>query len=215
MSYSFLQATTDTVGATTYTFAGQNLGSAASDRYIVVAVMSRKAGASTSISSVTVGGVTATIVAQTSNTVSNTSVTGIAIAAVPTGVTGDVVVTFGAATARCAIGLYRADNLLSATAHDTDNSTAADPTVNLDIPSSGFAVATGVTGTGGTGTTWTGLTEDYDNTMPSTRYSGASQSFSASESGRAITADFSASTESAGSFASWAFNPFLPKVVVF
>jgi hypothetical protein len=207
MSRSFLQATTDTGNLSTYTFTAQNLGTAAAGRYIVVAISSRKAGAATTITGVTIGGVTATIVTQVANTVTNTNVAGIAIAAVPTGATGDIVVTFGASMARCNIGVYRVDNLLSATPYDTDTSIANNPSVGLDVPY-GFAIGVGTTAVNGASTTWAGLTEDYDAVSEVAQvYTGASVDLLTAEAGRTMTATFTTASESAGVFASWGFVP--------
>lgn len=202
MTISFLQATTDTTDTNAYTFASQNLGTAASDRYIIVVAVARKGGASTTLSSVTIGGVSATIVKQVTNNVSNTDVAGIAIAAVPTGTTGDIVVTWGASMVRCAIMAYRATGI-NATAYDSDSSTSGNPSVSLDIPASGFAIGGGLTAASTT-TSWTGLTEDTDGTLESfVTYSSAHDEFPSGETGRTITMTFGSSTESAGVFASW------------
>lgn len=207
MALSFLQAAASTTDTNSYTFSSQNLGTAAADRYIVVAIATRKSGATTTISSVSVGGVSATIVVQQSNTVTNTCVSGIAIAAVPSDTTGDVVVTFGASVLRCGIALYRADNLFSATAFDTDNSAVQDPTVSLDIPGPGFAIGTATTGTA-TSTTWTGITEDHDTVLEAANsFTSASLSFGTGQVGLSLKADFAINNnENVGVFASWRFN---------
>lgn len=203
MALAFLQNTIDETDLTTYTFSSQNLGTAIADRHIIVNIFGRKAGATTNINSVTVGGVLATIVKQQSTTATNTSVCGIAIAAVPTGATGDIVIEFGAGLVRCAVSVYRATGLLSATAYDSDSSSANDPTVSLDVPY-GFAIGAALTATGST-IAWTGLTEDHDTAITSGRIGSASSVFTAPESARTITADFSSSLESSGVFASWRF----------
>ena len=118
MAFAHLQTTVDASDLTTYTFSSQNLGTAAPDRHIIVGVAARKGGSATTISSVTVGGVSATIVDQYSNSDSNSNISGIAIASVPTGTTGDIVVTFGAQMVRAVIAVYRATNLSSATEFD-------------------------------------------------------------------------------------------------
>jgi hypothetical protein len=206
MSVSFLQAATDNSDLTTYTFSAQNLGAAASDRHIIVAIATRKAGATFSVSSVTIGGVAATIVKQQAHTVTNTSISAIAIANVPTGATGDVVITFSTGVLRCGIGLWRADNLLTATPYDSDSSIASDPTVNLDTPI-GFAIGVGAP-SGAVNAAWTGLTERYDATFDTTfGHTGASDEFSANQAARTITIDFASGSESAGCFASWRYKP--------
>jgi len=202
MDIQYLQSAPDTSDTNAYTFSSQNLGTAASDRYIIVVAVARKAGASTTLSSISVGGVSATIVKQATNNVSNTDVAGVAIAAVPTGTTGDIVVTWGATMVRCAIMAYRATGI-DATAYDSDSSLSGNPSVSLDIPANGFAIGGGLTAASTT-TSWTGLTEDADGTLESfVTYSSASQSFVSAETGRTITMTFGSSTESVGVFASW------------
>lgn len=197
---TFLQAADDGTNLTTYTFAGQNLGAADAGRYIVVCVESRASLART-ISTVTVGGVSASIAVQVSN---GNNVAGIAIAAVPTGTTGDVVVTFSGSVLRAAVQLYRVLGIDSATPADFDSSAAADPTVNLDVPAGGVAFGCVLTTSTGT-TAWTGLTEDHDSVVESAvNVSSASGEFASTQTGLTITADVSASSTPVGAFASWA-----------
>lgn len=160
--YSFLQGATDASDLTTYTFAAQNLGAAAGGRHIIVCAQGRRTGTSATISSITVDGAPATIVDQVTNTATNTAVCGIAIVALPSGTSGDIVVTFSSGMIRCAIQVYRATGI-NATAYDTATSTTGDPSVALDVPN-GFAVGSGLTAASTTAV-WTGLTEDYDVTI--------------------------------------------------
>ena len=203
----FLQSATDTADQAAYTFASQNLGAASFDRHIIVTAVARKAGAAFALSSVTIGGVAATIVRQVTNTITNSDTAAIVIAKVPSGTTGDIVVTWDTTVLRCAIGVYRATGLDDLTEYDDDASTAADPTVTLDVPKNGFAIGAALTGAA-TSCAWTGLTEDADSTLESfVTYSWAHTSIVQGEAGRTMTADFGSSTESAGVFASWQFAP--------
>lgn len=193
MAFSYLQTTQDTGDKTTYTFSSQNLGTAASDRVIIVGIAARKAGAATTISSVTVGGVTASIPVSYSNSDGNSNISGIAVAEVPTGTTGDIVVTFGAGMVRAVITAWRATSLASTTPHDSLTDGSTDPTGTIDIPAGGFAVATALSNSVGT-TTWTGLTEHSDATLESfVTVSDASDEFVSTQTGRTITADFTGS----------------------
>lgn len=199
---SFLQAAEDAADQTTYTFAGQDFGAEASDRYIIVGIGSRDTGSGAkTVDSVTIGGVTATIVRQAQNATTNSTVGALAIAAVPTGLSGSVVVTFSEQMLRCGIGVWRIVGH-DPTAHDSDSSTATDPTVNLDIPANGSAVGFATTGNTGA-TTWTGLTESFDGNVDGLDYTGASDDFVTQQSGLTILANFSATADSVGIFASW------------
>lgn len=201
MSMSFLQGTTNTSDLTAYTFSSQNLGDAAADRYIIVCAESRS-GSTFDISTLTVGGVTATIIANSFNSSSNYGRAVMGIAAVPTGTTGDIVVTWSAGVVRCSIQVYRATELNSATPVDSDTSIADDPTVTLTV-GNGFAIGACGTGTPGSAT-WTNLTEDYD-TAPETNMTVSSASGATTPGSLEITCDFTGGATATGVFASWEF----------
>lgn len=204
---SFLQSAVSTSDLTTYTFSSQNFGDAASDRYIVVAITSMSVSGGT-ISSVTIGGVSASIDAQVTNSSSNYTVSGIAKAIVPTGTSGDIVVTFGAEQLRAGIGVYRLLGI-SSTPTDTDTSTAADPKGYLDIAAGGYAIAVAYTAETATATWYkkltNGFTERYDEDLEGagSRQSGASEGFVDAETNMDITCNFTASLNSAGVFVSY------------
>jgi len=89
------------------------------------------------------------------------------MAAVPTGTTGTVVVTFSGGETGCIIGVYAVTNLKSTTPISVvtvgpDNTiTSASATLTTRI--GGFVIATVATKENGvTGWTWTNATENYD-----------------------------------------------------
>ena len=154
------------------TFSSQSLGTASGDRYIVVGVTG-EAG-TTTVSSLTVAGVSATnvIVKQQSFTTAE-----IWIAAVPTGTTGDIVVNWGASQDCTGIGVW-AMYSANTTAHDTafDNSSSTVFSDTLTIPANGVAFACCSKNNTSTAT-WANLTEDYDeNRVAGRPHSGASTS---------------------------------------
>ena len=161
-SCTFTESDVDTSNTDVYTFSGKDFGDAATDRYIVVTT-GAPASAQT-LSSVTIGGVAATIVVQDDDDAS----AGIAIAAVPTGTTGDIVVTWSGSMFSCGIGVYRLTGLQSATA----SATASDVTITSDAVEASLEIPAGGCGIGyvywlssGTATrtaSWTNLTENFD-----------------------------------------------------
>lgn len=210
MEFAFLQAAADTANATIYTFSSQNLGTADAARYIIIAIQARGTTAGLTVSSVTIGGVAATISVQRTNSTSNYNVAALVIAAVPTGTTGDVVVTLSVEALRSAIKMYRAVGINSATASDTDSSVATHPTCALDVPAGGFAIGCACVAQGGGAaatTTWTGIAEDSD-VVVETNFTttSASQTFVAAQTGLTLTSTFSAvdGPSPVGVFASWA-----------
>ena len=209
MALSFLQSNTDAVDRTVYTFSGESLGAADADRRIIVAVHSRGIGTTRVISSATIGGQSATIVAQNTNTTSNSTTTAFLIATVATGTTGDIVITYDAEMLGCGIGVYRVTDITSSTPDDTAVSSADDPTQStLDVVAGGFAIACAYVGADDGSYAWTGLsTEDYDTTIEVGRHiSAASETFASAQTDLTITADFTGTAQqsvSSGSFASW------------
>lgn len=206
LEFSYLGETPDPANLTTYTFSSESLGAADANRYIIVGVVARKGGTTgCSITSVTIGGVSATEILDQANTDSNCDVAGLYIANVPTGTTGDVVVTFGETMVRSAIGLWRAVNIDSPTPTDFSASTASDPTYNIDVSAGGFAVGMCISNSNSSAT-WSGVTENFDGTVESfITYTGGSSSFESEQVDTTLTCDFASSGSTpVGVFASWA-----------
>lgn len=207
MAASFLGSQADTGNTDNYTFSGVTFGTAASDRYIFVAIHT---GDNADITSCTIGGVAATRAARNAN--ATVGFQYIYTAPVPTGTTGDINVVLNSIQTRLGIGWYRVDSLSSATVFDSDSANAsgtnATVSTSIDVPANGFAI--GMTyGEGGTTgfSGWT-LTERYDFDPESgQRMSGGMQEFADIQTGYTV----SAVANSAGAVgstilaASWAF----------
>lgn len=112
---------TDTTNSSTYTFNGVSFDAEDANRYIVV--VAAVAPNTASITGMTIGGVTATLVVATGHVA-------MYVAHVPTGSTGTVVISGSGSPLRCAMAPYRA-LINSPTPLDSDNSTGEDPTINL------------------------------------------------------------------------------------
>ncbi len=196
----------NTADLTTYTFSNVNIGTAAYDRCVIVSAHSRKAGAAATLSSVSIGGSAATILIQNSNTVTNTNVIGLASRIVPAGSTTTIAVTWSEGMLRSQIGVWTATGLADCTnPYDSDSSIATDPSVALDIPENGIAIGAGQSDEEAT---WTGLTENYDQTLEVfIDLTAASAENLSTEIGRTVTINYVAPTEPVGIFASWAERP--------
>ena len=206
---TFLQATSSTADTNSYTFAGQNLGTASADRCIVVEVASRRAAATvTTVSTLTVAGSSASILKQLS--VEEAGAASVfAIAAVPlaAGTSVDVVVTFSASMTRARIAVSTLTGAADCTTvSDSDESEATDPSVALDIPANGSAVAICGLSDATATSTWTGLTERHDAVVESLfSVSGASDDFVSQQTGLTITCNPNVTTSGEGGvFVSWA-----------
>lgn len=149
-------------GASSYSFTSQPFGTAQSDRYIIVGI--GWANLNPTISSVSIGGVSATNIATNANANGSSA---LYIALVPTGTSGNVDITFsGTTNLHCGIAIWSATGLTSTTAVSSGNSSAsATPSVTLTTVAGGFAVAYAHVGSNvsysNTTVPWTGVTQDW------------------------------------------------------
>lgn len=133
------------------TFSNVDFGTEAADRYIIVGYSTRND--TRTINSVTIGGVSATILVQQGD--GNTT-TGMAIAAVPTGTSGDVVVTLSGGADAHYLGVWSATGLASATPVATatssgNGSDAGAQSFTMNTDANGFVIVVDGSAAGGNG----------------------------------------------------------------
>lgn len=184
--------------ATTYTFNSIAFGTASSTRRVFALVTGRSGSTGRTISSGTIGGVSATIHVQNTASSGGSTVTGILSADVPAGTTGTVAITFSASMdGGCVVFVIALDNLQSTTPVDTGGATAvsgasvSDTSVAWNAGGYVMAVAHFHSGTGNT--TWTGLTESADVSSNSSPHTFAYLQPTTSATGQTVTATSSAS----------------------
>lgn len=205
---TFTDDAVDPSDSAAYPFAGMSFGAADATRRIIVGIAARHGTNLTqSLGTVTIGGVTASVVKQsTSTNGGGWEISAIVIADVPTGTTGDVVVNITNGATRCGIAVWSMIGASSGTASATGSHENANPlTGNLNIPTNGVAVGI-ATGTGGTSAAWTNLTERVDAAMESTvLYSAADATFTTGGvTALTCTWSVSPSTGPTFAFATWA-----------
>lgn len=148
---------TDATAKTIFTFSNMSFGDEAGDRLILVYGNSQ-AGSAGVVSSVTIGGVAATL--RFSNAQGSNA--GFwAEASVPTGASGDVVVNWGGSKSNSGISVYRVTGVTFA--NKTEQAQTS-PTTLLDITSfeNGVVIAGGGADEGSSTYTWTGPTKDVE-----------------------------------------------------
>jgi hypothetical protein len=155
---TFVTSVSDTSNATTYTFTDASVGAADSTRKVYVTV--HWGGAAVTLSSATIGGVSATIHEQDAQGSSRQCA--IISAALPTGTTATVVITLTGGSSRCYIGIYRVIGQSGGPNTNKNNNLGASVTADVAALGGGAVIAC-VSGNvvGGT-TSWTGVTENYD-----------------------------------------------------
>ncbi len=131
----YVSTNSSTLNTTTYTFTSQSIGTADSQRRVIVTVAGRDTAATPT--SVTVGGTGLTL----DLTEVNTPVASIWSGVIATGATANVVVTYAAANTYCGLGVWAVYNKAPvATAESTANS--ATPAATITTVSGDFCVAT-------------------------------------------------------------------------
>jgi hypothetical protein len=159
--------------AASYTNSGAALGTADADRYVIVAIPLFTGVSNLTISSVTIGGVSATkINGETfySATSTNRSLVDFWKANVPTGTTGDIVITPSTTAPRMSASWWTCIGDVAIIDTQADIATNVTPDNSLTVtskrPSNGFVLAA-ITGQGDSGDptfTWggTGITEKHE-----------------------------------------------------
>ena len=195
--YSFTASDESASGSSSYSFTGLSFGAVDADRYVVACLSWLGSG---SVSSCTIGGVSAAIVIQSASALRNTA---ICIAKVPTGTTGTVAFSLSASATNAAVAVYRLVGIPSAAAASSATSTASNPTASLNVAKNGVAIGVATAGAGSPpSASWSGITEDCDNNYGSNQCrSSASQKFTTAQTGLTVTCTFSTTAGSAGCFA--------------
>jgi hypothetical protein len=196
-SLSFIESKTSTADATTYTITGVDFGAADSNRRVVIGFASRSGNAGHNVSSATIGGITATVLAQhTANVGGGHSLVALIAADVPTGASGTVSVTLSNGAVRAIIGVYRilANNALAvANSASSSTSTGSSTSVTVSVEK-GALLAVAITFTTGPTLSFSGIAnDDFDATAESANAGTASELITASAS-QTVTA-----TRSSGS----------------
>lgn len=201
---TFLQSANNNTSQTIYTYSAQNLGTVSSDRHIVLVFACRASGTTALTVTATIAGVSATsVVTQAASAAGNLNRVAMFIAAVPTGASGDIVVTCSRSALRSLIAAYSVTGISSATASATATSTAQPANGVITIPADGIAIA-GAINANGTAYTWTNLTERSDDVVNTNFFmSTASDAFATLQTSLSITASPVISTDPAAVFAAW------------
>tara|TARA_R110000803_G_scaffold47011_2_gene98382 strand:- start:717 stop:1370 length:654 start_codon:yes stop_codon:yes gene_type:complete len=202
VNLTYLGHTVDNVDRTVYTFSSLSLGAAAVDRLIVLGVGNT---AGWNITSITIGGVSTSEVATIDIEATSGNIW-FHQAVVPTGTTGDIVVTFSGASERCGLQWWRltgANTTATATASDSTGASGVySTTINCESGGAilGLIQSWEDPGSGRTHT-WSGITEETgsDEVIDSgNAHSAASDSFTSTQTGLAISATVSGAINKGG-----------------
>lgn len=193
------------VASSPFTIPGLDIGSASISRVVAVGISlfyGSDPGTDGKPTAVAIGGVPAAEAVGASDATLLHITHSIWSAQVPTGTTGDVVVTVGggadlSAGVLCAIGVWALDGV-SPTASDGASDFGLDDTCSLAVDvANGSAVVAAVFSVGGSvGAVWTGLTEDFDRdafAAGNVTQTGSSLSATGAETPRSVSCSFAGS----------------------
>jgi hypothetical protein len=186
-----------------FSFTTQSFGAADATRRIIVCPSGRRTGGTNpngGVASMTIGGVSATEVTSVTNAGNHMAMW---IAAVPSGTTGTVAITWTNTQNKCAIGVFSLLNSTSSAIASATSISSPLSSGSLSIPENGCAVGAGYSGINTT-TTWANLSEDFDanDAGESWTWTGASKDVTTTEN-PTITATFGSSDRPGGVFASF------------
>lgn len=176
-SISYIGNNSSTANASTYTFTAEPIGVEANRDYVLIVVFSRDSSTGTSVSSLTVGGVSATQRCTVNwDDGGNSSVVAVYSVAV-TGTTADVVVNLSTTMLRCGIGVFTVKAVASLVPYDTSTANSTSGTslnLDCDTPSGdSFLLAAFLAANADTTMAWTGPSESYEGFFESFNVSAA------------------------------------------
>jgi hypothetical protein len=201
-TYRDEQWITATAGA--YSFTGLSFGAASAGRYMVACIGWTDFTIGNALSSVTIGGVSATILGQSGVNLQMS----ICIAFVPTGTTGTVVANFTGSAARCNVHVYSLDGPSTAGAYFFGTSTANSPTATLNVPANSAVIAAVMAqGAPVILSGWSGLAQDQYSVNSSFGHTAASNNFVSANPSLSVTATFTSAGTAAASACFAIFAP--------
>ena len=171
LAADYLTTLTDGTENSTKTWAGVSLGAAAADRSILVIITANTVNGGVAISSLTVGGVAATVDLVASGQYTDVRLF-FARISLPTGTTGDVVLTLSSEWRNVAVSLYRVTGAAVAY-HSYQRTITSGAALTCSTVAGGLVLGSLLGGGYRNDSVWTGLPEDADVTINGWRRSVA------------------------------------------
>lgn len=163
----------------TYTFSGQSIGTASSNRLVVVAVATSDASSESGSlpDGVTIGGSSAALIFGFASGSNERQAVSFWYLKVPADTTADIVVSMSDAQVRCAIAVYRVTGGRTALANKSsagNSSTTTNPSTSISYSTSNVGIS-GIIGQGTSSFSWgSNASEDVSDTS----FDGGNASFS-------------------------------------
>jgi hypothetical protein len=206
LGLEFLGTKTSNANTTSYTFSNVNFGAEDPTRRIVI-VVGNGGDSFTRTLTTTIAGTAGTEMVHGGG---NLAFVSIFIAAVPTGTTGTISLSYSYPTVNhVVVGVYRLTGLSANTPFATSTYATTPPAnLSLAVPAGGCVIA-GIRRSASSSFTWSGLHEDYDLTISggggaiAQGYSGASMCFTNASPSQSIVATPTATGNPSAAAVSW------------
>ena len=187
VTYAWASNTTNGTSASTHTYAGQGIGTAATTRRVVFAIQAT-GGTGTAVSSATVGGTAASLIVARQHSGDTSMFSEMWWAPLATGTTADIVVNYNNTKSRSGLIVWAVYDAFP-TAADTDGSESISPSVTITAPAQGIVLAAAHLDHSASVTwSWTGISEDADERANGVNHTGASAAFTAGNASLAVQA---------------------------
>lgn len=172
---------TTTGTQTTYTYNNISIGTADTSRLVFAHILGYNGSTGgRTLSSCTIGGVSATIIQQGTSGSGLSFVTALAVARVPTGTTATVSFSFSNSMNQARCFVSSVNNIISSTPISTSlvalNGLTSATTSSLTFPANGFVIAYEANDASNTNT-WTNVTEWRDGVLNTSFYASAADEF--------------------------------------
>lgn len=160
LSYIRTAAVVDLTTQTTHTFAGVNIGTASAGRVVLVGCYGYGSGSPQAAASMTIGGVSASLVAG-SNVIQNATGSGVFALAVAAGTTATIALTWAGSMLSGGIIVYALNGVNATPAQsDVDKNFASSLSSTITVPSNGVAISFAGTNNSVTDGVFTNTVED-------------------------------------------------------
>ena len=183
MALTYITQAANTTTSAQYTYSGLSFGAASSDRRIIVSAVGRKGGTGLDVTSVTVAGITATLLVKSIEESDNNSQFSVLyMASVPSGTSGDVVIDLNTSALRSSVAVYSLTGFEQPQVFDTSTtgSTTQETATLVDVKENSYVISGVMNGASASNPRWnTGqTTQDFGIQFQTNGYhSGASAFF--------------------------------------
>jgi len=209
---NFITATDfqDNPNAAVITFTSKDIGAADTNRRVAVFFAASGTKNHSGITSITIGGITATVYGGNTHSTTGSDFAGLAVATVPTGTTATIVFTIAGGGWKCRGMQIMVARLVGFNATPTSNVgqySSASPSQSLTTATDGFAGGIFCIDTANTNIAWTNVTEKLESAGTTAIDASCAANSQTSSGSLTVSATSTGGTAAYGAFYAASFSP--------